>query len=224
MKKISCLTVFYFFPFFVFSQATFDLTGNFPLVKQKKLTEVKELNELIVDYPSNWITSYISVEITTTNKGILNKASGQNNVLTNEQVNNLKSADLLSNVFIKVNYLYRNSQSGQLEKHTIEHSTYIAPERNAKFENGQYQLHEFLRSAVLGVQNDSLPRRLGMVSVKFTVNEGGEIVNPKVFKSSGDLFTDMRLLNAISTMPKWKPAENNGTKLKQEFLFSFGGC
>ena len=65
--------------------------------------------------------------------------------------------------------------------------------------------------------------------VRFTVDEQGEIANPQIAVSSEDALTDQLLLEAITSMPKWKLAESaNGMKVKLEFAFSVGnkvsGC
>jgi TonB family protein len=60
--------------------------------------------------------------------------------------------------------------------------------------------------------------------VKFTVNEEGGIMNPKMLRTSRDSKADKLVLEAISKMPKWKPAQNSkGVKVKQEFTVPFGG-
>lgn len=208
----------------MFSQSVFELSGNFRTIKKEKLNAVKSLNDIITNYPSNWISSYKSVEITATNNGIQKFAVGINNMLTEEQKFLLNSADLLSSIKIKVKYDYNNPTRKKTESHEMEVLLYISPDSNAKFDGGQMQMQEFLKQSILGNAFDTIPRRLGMVVVKFTVNEQGDIINSKIAKSCGDLFTDMRLIQAINRMPKWKPAEHKGVKIAQEFQFSFGGC
>lgn len=206
------------------SQNVYDFTGKYRTVKKEKLSVIKSLNNLIRDYPSNWITSYNSVEITSTNKGIVKKAVGQNNILTPEQKENLTGADVFTHITIKVKYIYKNPYTGIAENNTMDVTFYVAPDNNAQFEGGVMQMRDFLKKYILGNVNDTIPKRLGMVVVQFTVDEDGQVIHSKVSQSCGDLFTDMRLLQAVNKMPKWKPAEHKGEKMKQQFQFSFGGC
>jgi TonB family protein len=63
--------------------------------------------------------------------------------------------------------------------------------------------------------------------VLFTVNDKGEVDEVIVLKSSDDEKTDQLMKQAISKMPKWRPAENaKGVKVKQYFEFTAGnyGC
>ncbi|MBK6838306.1 MAG: hypothetical protein IPG90_08535 [Bacteroidetes bacterium] len=63
--------------------------------------------------------------------------------------------------------------------------------------------------------------------VRFTVNEEGEIIDPKIKVTTNNPKSDKLLLDAIRNMPKWKPATNSqGGKMKQDFEFAMGtgGC
>jgi protein TonB len=206
------------------AQSVYDLTGKYRNIRVARLSTAKSLKDLVADYPSNWITAYKTVEITTVNKGIVKKSAGVNDILTAEQKGNLQTADLMTLINIKVNYVYKNPSSGQTENNNIHVSFYNAPEINAQFGGGYKEMYSYLKKSILGNEKDTIPARLGMVVVKFMVDEDGAVSNPQVVKSSGDLFTDSRLLQAVSKMPKWKPAADKGMKMKQQVQFSFGGC
>ena len=63
-------------------------------------------------------------------------------------------------------------------------------------------------------------KQIPWAMAKFTVNEEGEIVDAKISTPSKDPKIDQLLLDALSKMPKWIPAEDSkGLKVKQEFTF-----
>jgi len=62
-----------------------------------------------------------------------------------------------------------------------------------------------------------------LATVRFNINEEGQVFDAQIFKTSKDDEIDQLMLAAINNMPKWKPAENaEGTKITQEFDFSMG--
>lgn len=57
----------------------------------------------------------------------------------------------------------------------------------------------------------------GRVGVSFVVNEGGEISNIEVTRTSGNSALDNEAKRVVGSMPKWKPGKNNGTAVKVSY-------
>lgn len=97
------------------------------------------------------------------------------------------------------------------EETTIHKATFIGGER---------KLRAFL------VKNVKYPKRAlkkqieGLVIAKITIDEKGDIIESKILKGIGH-GCDQAILNAIKKMPKWKPAQSNGTETKGEYNISF---
>jgi TonB family protein len=88
-------------------------------------------------------------------------------------------------------------------------------------------LKEYLKENIVDlIQEDSF-RKYELAAVKFTINEEGKVIDAHVFESVYQTYENEELneflLEAIRHMPRWTPAAYaNGTKVKQEFVFTVG--
>lgn len=205
----------------------FEVSGKYTPVTKEKLTGAQSLDDIILYYPTNWITDYISVEISATCKGKFMKARGENNILSTLQKNIVNTIDLGSDLFIIVEYNNLNSITNTVKKSSMNVSMTVVPEKEAEFVTGKYELMNYLKKNACDKISNTVLRDFQQAIVFFTVNEEGEITDVKIPLSSGDMGTDKLLLDAINNMPKWNSAENGkGIKVRQEFKFSLnkGGC
>lgn len=62
----------------------------------------------------------------------------------------------------------------------------------------------------------------GTVKVSFTVEKSGDITAVKVVKSSGYPALDEEGVRVVKMMPKWKPAEYNGAKVRMQYILPIG--
>lgn len=203
----------------------FEVNGKYTRpIKKEKLSEANSLNDLIPYYPTNWITEYISVEIAAFCNGKAMSAIGTNNILSTEQKTILSTIDLASDLVINVKYTYKNPYTDIIENNRMNLVMTVVPEREAEYKDGRQQMIDYLKENTFGKISESMVKQEGIIL--FTVNEEGGIVNSKILITSGNSETDKLLLEAINNMPKWKPAENLGIKVKQDFVFSVGnrGC
>ena len=197
-----------------------------PLTKET-ISKAKTLADLIPGYPEHWISSYVSVEISASRDGKLQKATGINEALTAEQKNILNTVDVGIIVVVDVNYKYNDLSTLKGEDRQIHVSMTIVPETEAEYIGGREELNKYLKKNVLDKISIKAPLKLHGGTVIFTVNEEGDIVNAKLSESSGDPKTDKLFVEGINKMPKWKPAQNSkAVKVKQDFIFSLGvgGC
>lgn len=206
----------------------FEVRGNYEhSVKKEKLNKAKLISDIISGYPENWIANYISVKIIAICNGNLMKASGLNSILNTEQKNILKASDLGSEIVISVKYKSKNPATDTIENSILNLSMTVIPENEAEYAEGYQQLARYIKENVINKILKTTPTQFQSGIVIFTINEKGEIIDAKIYKSSGDHKTDKFLIESVNKMAKWKPAENlNGIKVKQEFQFSFGirGC
>ena len=192
-------------------------------IKRKKLKTAKLVSDIIDNYPTNWITDYISLRIFATCNGERMNAESQNEFLNKSQIEILSNADIGSLILIDVKYKFKNSVTGILENKTIPFSIAILPEIEAEYIGGYEQMIKSLKENSKNKIPTSTFKDPPFASVRFTINKSGEAVNPCISTSSGDAITDELLLKLINQMPKWKPASNsNGDAVDQEFIFSIG--
>lgn len=196
-------------------------------VKKSQFNNAKLIRDVVSGYPSNWISSYVSVEILGTCAGKVVKAFGLNEKLTAEQIQILNNIDLASNLVINVKYMYNDFGRNKLENNEMHVEMTIVPEVEAEFIGEEKQLIEYLKRNSYSKLPTKKPNDFRGAVIKFTINEGGEVINAKTTQKWGDAKTDQLLIDLINNMPKWKPAVNsNGIKVKQDFVFSVGagGC
>jgi len=195
-------------------------------VKKEKLEEARFLGDFISGYPTNWITEYVSVEISATCNGKSMKAVSLNDFLSPEQRNILKTADLSTPIVLDVKYKYRNPANGIMENNNIHTSVAVVPEIEAEYTGGREQMLKYLKENAIDKISSTIPEQFQQLVI-FTINEEGKIVNARITMASKDPGADKLLMEAINKMPRWKPAENSeGVKVKQEFEFAVGngGC
>jgi TonB family protein len=196
-------------------------------VEKEKLNGAKSMSDIIPDYPASWMTDYISAEILTTINGKAAKAMSTNDMLTAEQINILHTVDLGSDIVVNITYKSKNATTDNIEINSMHFSVTVVPEIEAEYIGGNVEMTKYLKENAINKIPEAIVKDLQQAVVKFTINEKGEIANARLSKTSGDKKIDRLLLDAIKSMPQWRPAQNSkGIKVKQEFEFSVGniGC
>jgi hypothetical protein len=185
------------------------------------------LDKYIQNYEQ--VIDYVSIEILTTSNGKTLAARSSTDALTNEQKNILNSADLGSDIRIKIKFnykkwVYKNISSTDTLKEALYLIT-VVPATEAEYPGGFKQLSTYLTTNILNKVSDmNRSKNIRQAIVKFTVDEEGQLMDVKLSRTSSDLKTDQLILDAIHKMPRWKPAKNYlGLKVKQEMSIPFRG-
>ena len=208
----------------------FEVHGKYVRsVKKETLNKALSLNDVIEGYPVNWISEYVSVEISGIRGNEPVKFSGDDDTLTKKQMDFLRGAEAGSDITITVLYKYRNAVTGQSEENKMNTTLTVIPDVEAQYEGGYREVIKYIKKKAEGKIAENLPKKIRPAIVRFFVSEEGKISDAYVYKSSGDYKTDKLLLEAVNSMLGWKPAEYlNGKKVKQEFQLNFGrdrgGC
>ena len=200
------------------------------IVKREVLTDAKLLSDIIPGHPKkyDYDLDYVSVQISGVCEGKSLSATGSNDKLTEDQKNLITSADLGTDILVKLMIRYKDvaGSKGDDEKtKMIEYALTPGPEIEAEFPGGKEEMTRYLDENVTNklVDQKSLVRNSSSV-IKFTVTEDGQIGDVRVLRPSTDPALDQLLLEAVAKMPKWRAAGNSkGSKVKQEFSISFGG-
>ncbi len=191
-------------------------------ISKETLNEAQTLTELNKHYKPSWVKEYISVEILTSYKGKIKKAVGKNDTLSQEQKEIMNMADEGTDISVKVKYIPDNNFTHNDTKE-IYFTFTVDPESEAKYPGGQQQLNQYIKVNAIDKIPDGSFKKYNLTAVKFTVNEEGQVINVHVFETSKDEKIDELLMETISNMPTWKPAEySNGLKVKQEFVLTVG--
>lgn len=202
--------------------------------EQCQLNELLELRRILY-YPEdnyNDFIDYVSFEIGATCNGNALAARSTSDKLTIEQKNILNSADMGSDIIIKIKFKYKNqvNENPSNDNNILEGelAVTLVPETEAEYPGGFNQMSAFfIENFFNKISETSNSEMIAQAVVKFTINEEGQVVNAKIFRSSSNTEIDKLILEATNKMPVWKPAKNlMGKRVKQEFTIPFvgGGC
>jgi hypothetical protein len=181
------------------------------------------------DYNYNKIIDYVSVEILATGNGKVMSAQSVGSQLTTEQKRILQTAELGTDINIKINFKFKNQAGKSVgNENKIYEGTLavtVVPETEAEYPGGFSQLSDYFNKNVFSkINGESTTDKILMAAVKFTINEDGRITGAKMDKTSSDPQIDKLILDQTAKMPNWKPAKNSeGVKIKQEFSIPFSG-
>lgn len=193
---------------------------NTDTIKKEVLLNAKTIIDVSGNYPTSWISNYVSTQITAICNGKEIKAKGTNEILTPQQQEILKTADIGSDIFFNIHYKYKNTVTENMDDRAMYFTLTLAPETQAEYIGGSQQMKQYLKENAINKITDSTMTAI----LTFTVDENGDIADAKISQSSLDLNTDSILLEALKKMPKWKPAKvASGVAVKQNFVFSVGG-
>lgn len=203
-------------------------------ISRVKLNEAQTISDINSGFAKNWVTEYISTEISTTSNGKIVKASGKNDTLSLEQKRIISLADLGADITIDVQYKMANSVTFRLENNTMHfavtllaESDTLLPIADEAYSYRAQKMRKYMDENIARNITPKTPKNIKSGAITFTIDEEGEITNTKILKSSGDNKIDLLWQDLIQKMPKWEAAQNSsGTKIKLEFVCSFGieGC
>jgi hypothetical protein len=99
---------------------SYSVRGKYarPITKDK-LDKSLLISDFIDGYPSNWITDYVSVEVSGTNGGKLQTAMGINTALSVAQKSILNNTDMATDIMVNVVYKSKNSITNMDENKTM---------------------------------------------------------------------------------------------------------
>lgn len=202
-------------------------------ISKEKLQEVQSIrdfknvtNGLNLEYKSEWVKTYNSVEISAIQGGQLKKATSNDDMLTTAQKELINGADTGTAISVRIDYLPENNLKHN-EPKELYFSFSIDPKMEAVFPGGTAALYSYLETNAI----DNIPvgsfQAYDLTNVKFIIDEEGKVTNVHVFgaeyQSDRNEEIENLLLNTISNMPCWTPAEYaDGTKMKQEYVLTVG--
>ena len=177
-------------------------------IKKETVNTANKMSDIIPFYPSDWISDYVSVELVYIKDGVSKIFIGKNEVLTQEQKNVLKTAAIGEDIAINIKYRSKNAVNGKDEISSMHYETEITPNLDAQFEpkNTENAKHDgsdgrtalYVKENITNKIPDAVKKEIKETSIRFTVNEEGNVIVPKVYKSCGNKSIDDLVLNAIS--------------------------
>lgn len=191
-------------------------------ITREKLKTATTLIDLNRHYKSSWIRTYYSVEIRTINQGTINKAISKNDTLVSEQKRLMNTADMGTDIAVRVIYLPENTLVNN-DRKEMNFTFTIDPEKEASYVGGGKELSQYLEKNGIDKITSTTIKEHNLAAVKFAINEMGQVIEAHVVESSKDEKIDQLLLETVCNMPDWEPATyTDGSKTKQEFVLTVG--
>lgn len=192
-------------------------------IQKETLEKANTLQDIIPDYPVNWIFGYESVEILVNGHGRALRGVGNDALLSADQKSVLQKAALADDVEINVHYRSQNTVTRAPENGGMHTVFTVVPQTEAVFTGGEAALERYLGSKGIEEISARIPAGFKQVRIGFVVDERGNITEVKLAQSCGNGKVDRLLLEAIRNMPPWQPALNGqGRAVSQEFEFTAG--
>lgn len=188
-----------------------------------ELSMANKMSNLIDEYPTSWVSNYVSTEVSVVSNGKAKTAIGVNETLTKEQKELLKMADINSKVTININYKQENGATRKMDVHTLNYLIMVMPETSATYPGGPDALDQYLKDNAINYLSDADLKEMKEGIIQFTINEKGKVEDVELIQKTGRPTADKLLLKVIHNMPQWEAAKNGkGRSVKQQFKFAAG--
>jgi len=191
-------------------------------VSETTLHSANTLSDLYVRFPAEWMASYNSVDITIICNGEPLTARGTSHDLSQEQKDILKFADYGSDVKMEIVYIADNNLKSK-EPRFLDFSFKVTPASYASFKGGKEEMIKYLEGATKEKLIDKKVSIKEWTTVKFTIDENGNVDQMELLKSSDNELADQIIKDAFNNMPQWNPAVTaKGKRVTQDFRFYIG--
>jgi TonB family protein len=130
----------------------------------------------------------------------------------------------LTKVFVTALFCFLSVIASSQTVDSLE--TYIAPEKPAEFPGGMAKLARYINdnftSKVVISRDEAAVFRKPVIH--FTIDETGRAIDVRIINSTNIPEADKLFVEAVKSMPLWKPAEQGDKKVRQEFNFPVTIC
>lgn len=210
----------------------YGVDTRFAAVKKTDVHNATTIYDFLNEGEKSQIEQINSVRVTIVKDNQLSniEAYGDNEQLTDAQLEILKSTDYFNHFTVRTEYKGKNKDTGKLEERFFGPHITITPDKQAVYNDGKESLINYLMNNSKESMNAIKGDNLGAIKISFIVTKEGKVDNVKHdAMTTGYPSIDEKLMELIKNIPgKWTPAENSkGEKMDYEFVFTFGprdGC
>jgi len=210
----------------------YGVDARFAAVKKEDVHNATTIYDFLNDGEKEQIEHINSVNVTIIKDNQLSHISayGTTDQLTDAQKEILKSTDYFSHFTVRIEFIAKNKETGELEERFFGPHITVAPEKQADYVDGKDALIEYLKVNSKDNINVIKGDNLGAIKLSFIVSKNGTVTEVKHdAMTTGYSKIDERFTELLKNIPgKWTPAENSkGEKIDQELVFTFGsrdGC
>ncbi len=186
------------------------------------ISRVKTITDLDSTFKTSWISEYEWMKVIATVHGHQVSTQSNNDTLTIEQLELIQQADLGTDIKVWVYYLPENNLIDNERKY-LDFVFEVLPEKDAEFPHGEAQLQQYIDNHI----SQNIPCgtfvNYDLAIVHFQIDTAGKICELLIDQSSKDQKTDQMILDMLSNMPTWTPAEyHDGTLANQDQVLLVG--
>lgn len=179
-------------------------------------------------FKPSWVKEYKSVEISTLHNKKVKTVSTADDLLSLEQISNMKNIDLGSEISVSVKYIPDNNLRHNDIQEEKFHFT-VDPVKEATFSGGEQKLNQYIQDKIIAKISQSDVQVHNVKAIQFSIDQSGDVVgvhipeNLTMYNLRSNKKVEDFLLKVICDMPSWSPAEyNDGTKVNQDFVLTVG--
>lgn len=99
----------------------------------------------------------------------------------------------------------------------VEEEIYLGAEVSPEFPGGANAMYQWIGNEIKYPELAAEMGEQGQVKVQFVVNKDGSIEQVKIYSGVSDAL-DAEAIRVVKKMPKWRPGENMGKKVRTRFL------
>ena len=204
----------------------YSVGGRFKhAITPEKLKRVKSIDDIITDYPSNWVSEYEKVEVLTYRKGEEVKEESNDIVFSEGQKQLLRSLNTSDAIYFNIKYEVEDAESGPPDLREMHIAVAVVPHTPAEYIGGYQFMMDYLKSKSAHKIVGKIKEDMNFTRLDFLVNEDGIVEDVNLKDSSGDPEVDALLFRLISEMPSWNAAKNvqdEPVVQRLEFILTYG--
>ena len=181
-----------------------------------------QIKDIYPHFKPEWVKAYNKVTLSGQVNGKEISASGENQILTEQQQNIISNIDEGHPITLNISYYPRNTLPFD-ELKNLKVTFEVRPLKNASFPIGAMSMNEFIENNILSKVSKTDFRAHHLTAVQFTIDQSGNLLNPYIKESSGNKKVDDLLMESLCNMPIWSPAiYKSGQTVNQDFVLVIG--
>ncbi|MEQ9062681.1 MAG: hypothetical protein RIE58_00780 [Vicingaceae bacterium] len=196
-------------------------------ITKSDLAKATTLEDLMSNYPSNWIHQYESVWVKTTFGDKKVSLMSKDEKLSDEQRSLLNESSIGSFYDIVINFERKDDITGEITHERINMNLTVVPEIQADFPLGYEKLIAYFqdnsRERLGGIEVDDFTS----LYVSFIIGPDGKAKDITVNRTCNHPEIDELILKLIREMPVWtsaKDANRNPVNQRFELVYGWPGC
>ena len=185
-------------------------------ISKNEANSATSLIDINPRFPHEWVSKYISVNLTITCGDEVLTAMGKGNALSQAQRRILALADTGSEIEATIRYYPDNSL--RKEEKEMDFAFTVCPDIKATYNGGQEQIKKLIKESTVSLLDESDIQDIQHIALNFRVDTEGKAVDVRLSEPSNEDRVTTLLMGAINSMPSWSPAINlDGSIVSQEF-------